>query len=85
MVYLCFAIPIYTKRCPFANVHKKLYVIKFTKTKTIYPTDDAVRKSVYMSIQEISKKWSMPIRDRGTIIGQLIIFFDDRMRGKLAS
>lgn len=58
---------------------------KFTKTKTIYPTDDAVRKSVYMSIQEISKKWSMPIRDWGTIIGQLIIFFDDRMRGKLAS
>ena len=58
---------------------------KFTKTKTIYPTDDAVKKSVYMSIQEISKKWSMPIRDWGTIIGQLIIFFDNRMRGKLAS
>lgn len=26
---------------------------KFTKTKTIYPTDDAVKKSVYLSIQEI--------------------------------
>lgn len=46
---------------------------KFTKTKTIYPTDDAVRKSVYLSIQEISKKWSMPIRDWGIIIGQLTI------------
>ena len=44
---------------------------KYTKTKTIYPTDDAVRKSVFLSIQEISKKWSMPIRDWGTIIGQL--------------
>jgi putative transposase len=33
---------------------------KFTKTKVIYPNDDALRKSVYLSIQEITKKWSMP-------------------------
>ena len=52
---------------------------KFTKTKTIYPTDDAVRKSVYLSIQEISRKWTMPIRDWGIIIGQLSLFFDDRL------
>jgi putative transposase len=58
---------------------------KFTKTKTIYPTDDAVKKSVYLAIQEISKKWSMPIRDWGTIIGQLMIFFEDRLQGKIAS
>jgi len=53
---------------------------KFTKTKSIYPTDDAVRKSVYLSIQEISRKWTMPIRDWGIIIGQLSIFFEDRLK-----
>ena len=53
---------------------------KYTKTKTIYPTDEAVRKSVYLSIQEITKKWSMPIRNWGTIIGQLMIFFEDRFK-----
>ena len=53
---------------------------KFTKTKTIYPTDDAVRKSVYLSVQEISRKWTMPIRDWGIIIGQLSIFFGDRFQ-----
>lgn len=58
---------------------------KYTKTKTIYPTDDSVRKSVYLSIQEISKKWSMPIRDWGIIIGQLMVFFEDRLQGKMAS
>lgn len=58
---------------------------KFTKTKTIYPTDDAVKKSVYLSVQEISKKWSMPIRDWGIIIGQLLIFFEDRLQGRIAS
>ena len=51
---------------------------KFTKTKAIYPTDDAVRKSVYLSIQEISKKWTMPVRDWGMVMGQLSIFFEDR-------
>ncbi len=33
---------------------------KYTKTKTIYPTDDAVRKSVFLSIQEISKNEAYP-------------------------
>ena len=58
---------------------------KFTKNKTIYPTDDSVRKSVYLSIQEISKKWSVPIRDWGIIIGQLMIFFEDRLIGRKVS
>ena len=53
---------------------------KYTKTKTIYPTDDAVKKSVYLSIQEITKKWGLPVRDWGIIIGQLMIFFEDRFQ-----
>jgi len=52
---------------------------KYTKTKSVYPTDDAVKKSAFLSIQEISKKWSMPIRDWGIIIGQLLVFFEDRL------
>lgn len=52
---------------------------KYTKTKSVYPTDDAVKKSAFLSIQEISKKWSMPIRDLGIIIGQLLVFFEDRL------
>ncbi len=58
---------------------------KFTKTKTIYPTDDAVRKSVYMSIMEISKKWSMPIRDWGNNNWTTDDFFEDRLQGRIAS
>jgi putative transposase len=55
---------------------------KYTKTKTIYPTDKSVKKSVYLSIQEITKKWIMTIRDWGTIIGQLMMFFEDRFEYK---
>ena len=58
---------------------------KYTKTKTVYPTDDAVRKSAYLSIQEITRKWSMPVRDWGIIIGQLLVFFEGRLTGGRAS
>ncbi len=54
---------------------------KFTKTKTIYPTDDSLRKSLYLTIQDISRKWTMPIHDWGIIVGQLMIFFGDRFKG----
>jgi len=54
---------------------------KFTKTKTVYPTDDALKKSIYLSIQEISKKWYLSVRDWGIIIGQFIIFFEERFVG----
>lgn len=55
---------------------------KFTKTKTTFPSDDSLKKSIYLSIDEIAKKWSMPIRDWGIIIGQLTIFFEERLSKK---
>ena len=36
---------------------------KYTKTKLSFPTDDALRKSVWLAIGEIEKKWTMPIRN----------------------
>lgn len=53
---------------------------KYTKTKVIYPTNDALRKSIYLSVQEISKNWYLPVRDWGIIIGQFIMFFEDRLK-----
>jgi putative transposase len=51
---------------------------KFTKTKTILPTDDAIRKVVYLSVREITKKWTMPARDWGMAYSQIMIFFAER-------
>jgi transposase-like protein len=51
---------------------------KFTKTKTNFPTDDSLKKSIYLSIKEIAKKWTQPIRNWGVIIGQFMMFYDDR-------
>lgn len=53
---------------------------KFTKTKTIFPTDDAIKKSVYLSVKEITKKWTNQIRNWGLIYSQIVIFFEERLK-----
>lgn len=53
-------------------------VRKFTKTKSIFPTDDSIRKTIYLSTKEIAKKWTMPVRDWGLAYAQFAIFFEDR-------
>ena len=52
---------------------------KFTKTKTSYPTDDSLLKSIYLSMKEISKKWTGKILNWGEIYSQLSIYFEGRI------
>lgn len=58
---------------------------KHTKNKTSFPTDDSLRKSIYLSVQEITKKWNMPIRYWGTISGQIGIFFENELAPKVGA
>ena len=54
-------------------------VRKFTKSKSVFPTDDSIRKVIYLSVKEVSKKWTMPVRDWGLAYSQFAIFFEDRL------
>lgn len=53
-------------------------VRKFTKSKSIFPTDDSIRKSIYLSIREISKKWTMPVHNWAMAYQQFLIYFEER-------
>jgi transposase-like protein len=53
---------------------------KYTKNKLSFPTDDAVKKSVYLAIGEVTKKWTQAIGKWGIILNQFIIIFDDRIK-----
>ena len=53
---------------------------KYTKNKLSFPTDQAVKKAVYLSIREITKKWTQPIRNWGIILNQFITIFEDRIQ-----
>lgn len=52
---------------------------KFTKTKAAWPTEDALLKSLYLSICNLTKKWTGRIHGWGQIIGQLQIYFEGRI------
>ena len=52
---------------------------KYTKTKMSFPTDDALRKSVWLALQEIERKWTMPIRNCGLVMNQFLAIFENRI------
>jgi putative transposase len=53
-------------------------VRKFTKAKAIFPTDDSIRKVIFLSVREITKKWTMTPKNWGLAYSQIMIFFADR-------
>lgn len=53
---------------------------KYTKTKVQFPDDQAAVKAVYLAINNIQKKWSMPIQNWGIILHQFLTIFEDRCR-----
>lgn len=52
---------------------------KYTKNKMSFPTDEAVLKAAFLAVNEVTKKWTMPIRDWGIILNQFILIFEDRL------
>lgn len=53
---------------------------KYTKTKMSFPTDDAVLKTVFLALNEATKKWSMPIYNWGIVLNQFMLMFEQRLR-----
>ena len=51
---------------------------KILKTKGSLPNDDAVFRLLYLALGNISKKWTMPIRNWKMALGQFAIKFADR-------
>ena len=52
---------------------------KYTKTKSVFPTDMSLLKCLYLSTKNISKKWDQVYRNWGTILSELSIMFDGRI------
>jgi putative transposase len=52
---------------------------KLLKTRGAFPNDDAIIKILYLAINRVAKKWTMPIRDWKAAINQFVILFGDRV------
>ena len=52
---------------------------KITKNRGSFPNDEALLKLFYLALNNISKKWTMPIRDWKSALNRFTIQFEDRM------
>ena len=52
---------------------------KVTKTRTIFPSDDALFKLLYLATMDITEKWAARDRNWNRVLSQLCIYFDDRI------
>lgn len=54
-------------------------VRKYTKNKLSFPTDEALKKSVYLALRQISNKWTQPIQNWGLVLNQFLTIFENRL------
>ena len=52
---------------------------KVTKSRAVFPTDEAVLKLLYLALTNASRKWTMPIHDWGAALNQFALFFGGRV------
>ena len=52
---------------------------KTIKNKASFPNDEAAIKMLYLSLKNITKKWTMPIRGWQKAINQFAILFEERL------
>jgi transposase-like protein len=55
-------------------------VRKVTKTKGVFPNDDALLKMIYLAHKNISKKWTQPLQNWSLTVSQLAIYFEGRLK-----
>jgi putative transposase len=54
---------------------------KVLKTRSSFPNDNSIMKVLYLAINRIAKKWTMPIRNWKAALNQFVIMFGQRVPG----
>jgi transposase-like protein len=52
---------------------------RLNKQRSVFPSDTALLKALYLATHEIAKKWTMPLRNWGKVMGELEIMYPDRL------
>ena len=63
------------------NLHRKIR--KVTKTKSSFPSDTSLIKLLYLIVNHTTGKWKNPVKEWGTIINQLHIYYPQRIEQHL--
>lgn len=52
---------------------------KLNRQRSVFPSDTALLKALYLATFEATKKWSMPLRNWGKVYGELAIMYEGRL------
>ncbi|MEW6131387.1 MAG: transposase, partial [Acidobacteriota bacterium] len=52
---------------------------KIIKNRGSFPTDEAALKLIYLALQNISERWTMPVKDWRAALNRFAIEFADRL------
>ncbi|KJS66641.1 MAG: hypothetical protein JL50_01805 [Peptococcaceae bacterium BICA1-7] len=65
------------------SYHRQLR--KVTKGKSIFPTEDALLKMLYLATMDVLRKWTGRIRNWSQILLQLSVYFPDKVNHTFAN
>ena len=79
----CLAFPEFIKKAIYTTnaieaVNRQIREI--IKSKGVFPNDTAVKKSLFLALQNAQKKWTMPISNWAQALNQFAILFNDRIK-----
>ena len=52
---------------------------KLNRQRSVFPSDTALLKAMYLATFEATKKWTMSIRNWGQVYGELSIMYEGRL------
>lgn len=52
---------------------------RLNRQRSVFPSDQALLKALYLATFEATKKWTMPIRNWGKVYGEMAIMYEGRM------
>lgn len=56
---------------------------KITKNRSLFPNDEAVFKLMYPALHNISRRWTMPIKNWSGAMNQFAILFEGRVQRRV--
>jgi transposase-like protein len=52
---------------------------RLNSQRSVFPSDTALLKALYLATFEAVKKWTLPVRNWGKVYGELSIMYDGRL------
>ncbi|MEW6508790.1 MAG: IS256 family transposase, partial [Bacteroidota bacterium] len=56
---------------------------KVTKSKSIFPNDEALKKMLFLAYRDLSKKWTMQIQNWAVVLSHFSVIFEGQLQNVL--